>query len=180
MKISVTLADGTECPIIVKSRTEGRLSKTCFRAIKDPLAGNFIDWRTINAIFRDEEVLELFIEELSESWEKEDFGTSGVTLELERNIGWESTDDIKKYSVDELETFTPNRRSTALRVKPTCRNRPAPYTSDLTIIYEFRFNDGEPKVFIHSLYPGCDIGELKGDITKREGRVFFGWHHPGE
>ena len=53
MKISVTLADGTECPIIVKSGTQERLNKTCFRATKDHLAGNFIDWRTVNGIFKD-------------------------------------------------------------------------------------------------------------------------------
>lgn len=65
-------------------------------------------------------------------------------------------------------------------VKTSCTDILAPQTYDLTIIYQFMFFDKKPKVFIHSMYPGYDIGELIGDITKRENRIFFDWNHPGE
>jgi len=35
-------------------------------------------------------------------------------------------------------------------------------------------------VVIKSIYPGNDIGDLEGNITKREGVVFFDSNHPGE
>lgn len=180
MKIDIILSGGTKCPIIVKAETEERLRRTCFRDTLEPLAGKFIYWQTVHQVLTDNEVAELFTQELSEVWTEHDFGTIGSTLQLSRNIGWESTDALANYTEDELEIFKPNRRSIALRVKPSCKNRLAPLTCEVTIIYRFALIDDKPKVFIYSMYPGCDIGELNDDVTAREGRVFFDWNHPGE
>lgn len=180
MKIDTTLSDSTKCPIIVKAKTEERLRRTCFRDTFKPLAGKFIYWQTVHQVLTDAEVAELFTQELSEVWGERDFGIIGSTLQLSRNIGWESTDALDNYVKNELEIFKPNRRSTALRVKPSCRNRLAPFTCEITIIYRFALIKNKPKVFIYSTYPGCDIGELKDNVTAREGRAFFDWNHPGE
>ncbi len=178
--IPTTLSDQTICPIIIKAKTEARLAKTCFRATDSPLAGNFIHWRTAGEVFRNREVTDMFTEELSDVWKNKDFGLHGVTLELSQKIGWENTDKSENYSSNELEWFKPNRKSSAMRVKTSCTDILAPQTYDLTIIYQFMFFNEKPKVFIHSMYPGYDIGELSGNITKREKRIFFDWNHPGE
>jgi hypothetical protein len=57
----------------------------------------------------------------------------------------------------------------------------APLTNKLTVVFEFQLatEDRPHLMIVHSLYPGEDIGELSGDITENEGRVFFDWDHPG-
>ncbi len=178
--INTTLSNQKKCPIIIKTKVEARLANRCLRATDTPLAGNFIFWRTVGDVLRDEEVFKMFTEELSEAWDNNEFDTRSVTLGLNKDIGWENTDWIDNYTEKDLERFEPNRKSTALRIKSSCKHILAPRTFELTFVYQFIFFNNKPKVYIHSMYPGYDIGELIGDITKLENRIFFDWDHPGE
>lgn len=163
------------CPI----KTEERLKTTCFRGRNQKLAGNFKLWESVEEMFKSSAINELK-DDFWEQWRKCEFGTHSVTIEMPVHIGWESTANKDKYPMDTLEEFCPNRRSTALRIRSNRTEHLAPLTKDITIVYQLEDQRGEPKVTIWSLYPGDDIGELVGDITQREGRVFFDWNHPGE
>ena len=58
----------------------------------------------------------------------------------------------------------------------------APRTRDVTVIYgisEGKRGD-DVVVILRSMYPGPDVGELKGDVSVREGRVFFDWNVAGD
>lgn len=179
MYIRKRLAE-TMITLIVRLSTVKRLSKTCFRGPLLPLAGNFLLWSSVEEVFGDLGVLAQFLDELGERLLIQDIGTHSVCITHSTSVGWESTAPRENYSDDDLEQFPLNRKSVALRVKPTCLHLLAPRTRQLTIVYEFKFEGEFPVAVIHSIYPGKDIGELCGDVTAREGRIFFDWDHPGE
>ena len=51
--------------------------------------------------------------------------------------------------------------------------------NEVTLVLEFKSEYDSPVAVIHSLYPGHDVGDLEGDMTVREDRVWFNWNHPG-
>lgn len=163
------------CPI----KTKERLQTTCFRGRDQKLAGNFKLWESVEDMFEGS-ILNKVTDDVWEQWEHGVFGTHSVTFEMPIHVGWESTVSRDKYSMDDLEDFSPNKRSSALRIRPGRTEHLAPLTRDITIVYQLEEQRGAAKVTIWSMYPGVDIGELDGDITEREGRVFFDWNHPGE
>jgi len=97
-------------------------------------------------------------------------------------VGRSSTGKLADYPAEALVPYQPNKRSQALRIRPERRDILAPPTCILTIVYQRKPPDDEGRqvVIVHSLYPGPDIGQLRGDITAREGVVFFYWEHPGQ
>ncbi len=163
------------CPIMV----EKRLETTCFRGRDVKRAGNFRVWGSIEEVMKGKVCNDL-VDDALELWQKGDFGTHSLELQMAIEVGWESTAPESDFPVDMLEWFQPNKHSCAKRVRLNQTRRLTPLTRDLTIVYQLEDQRGEPKVTIWSIYPGVDIGELDGDITKREGRVFFDWNHPGE
>lgn len=166
--------------IIVRTDTEERLKTTCFRGTNVQLAGNFFRWDSARALFSDEQVLDEFMEEIENSWEEREFATQSITITHDELIGWDSTDDFLHYQPEDLELFEPSRKSRGLRVKTSCTEIYAPQTDELTIVYQLKEEQGRPVVIIFSIYPGRDIGELRGDVSAREEIVFFDWNHPGE
>lgn len=180
MYISKTLKSGVNAAIIVRRATEERLQTKCFRGTSLALAGNFSRWSSADELFRDREVLEHFLAELNVMWEKQDFATHSVSIVHSSPTGWESTDDAKKYVETDLEQFNLNRRSLGQRVHLSHKHLLAPKTSELTIVYEFKSEDGKAVAIVHSIYPGSDVGELNGDVTEREQRIFFDFNHPGQ
>lgn len=170
---------GLSLLIFCNFKDEDRLNRTHFRGRGLKQAGNFKLWQSLEEMFKGT-LRNMLADDAWERWAEQDFGTSSSVFLMPVNVGWESTLDQKLCRPDELEEFAPNRRSTALRVRTDLEDRLAPLTREITVIYELSEQRGEPKVTIWSLYPGTDIGELNGDITKREGRVFFDWNHPGE
>ncbi|MFH1077741.1 MAG: hypothetical protein V1745_00450 [Patescibacteria group bacterium] len=185
MYLPITLTDGTPTTIIVRYRTTERLAKTCFRGTDRTRAGNFFRFTRVDDIFKEGEVLAALrkhvlecIDELIETPGAPD-ATYSSTVDVGHTVGWESTSDLASFSEESLERFNPNRRSHALRVKPTRTDVRAPRTSLITFVYQLKREGDGWAVIIHSLYPGRDIGELKGNITQRERRVFFTWEHPG-
>jgi hypothetical protein len=163
------------CPIKVVKR----LKTTCFRGRGLKLAGNFQLWESVEDVMSGD-VLTNLLDNALELWRTRDFGTHSLQLKMPTEVGWESTAAKRNFLVDELERFKPNKHSCAERVRPHHVKCLAPLTRDLTIVYEIKDQRREPKVTIRSIYPGVDIGELDGDVTKREGRVFFDWNYPGE
>lgn len=178
MYIDKTLKSGVGAAIIVRRSTEERLQMKCFRGSL-AFAGNFLRWNSADELFRDGEVMQHFLAELDEMWSKQDFATHSVNIVCSVPLGWESSASCEDYSKNDLEQFNLNRRSWGLRVKLSQKNLLAPRTSELTVVYEFKSEDGKAVAIVHSIYPGSDVGELNGDVTEREKRVFFDWNHPG-
>ena len=180
MFIQKKLKGGTGVAIVVRRITEERLRTKCFRGTHHSLAGNFSRWNSVKELFLDEFVIKQFLDELSEMSLKQETGTYGVSIIHTMPIGWESTAPIENYEQNDLEKFSLNRKSWGLRLKPSRTNLLAPQTSEITIIFEFKYENTKYVAVVHSIYPGNDIGELNGDVTDRENRVFFDWNHPGE
>ncbi len=171
--------------IFASASTEERLLPKCFRGNEVKKAGNFSIYSSIEGVLEDPVVWEQFLAAVSKSWNDGYFDNFSLTVKHRQYVGWESTARKKQYDLDVLEYFRINRRASGLRVKGDRTDLRAPKTKKLTIILQCvrdkspdRF--GNPAAIIHSLYPGKDIGELKGNVTELEQRVFFDWEHPGE
>lgn len=181
MFICKNLVEGTPATIVVRKMTKNRLRETCFRGTGMKKAGNFSRWNSAKELFRDKVVLEWFLGHIAELCYKVDVGTYSCCLRsYPGHVGWESTDWLRKYDSEDLEEFVLNRKSTGLRVKFDRVDLRAPKTCSLTIVFELKEEHRRPVAVIHSIYPGEDVGELVGNVTERESRVFFDWDHPGE
>jgi hypothetical protein len=180
MLILKKLPDGTFAKIVVRKSAEERLAKTCFRGTDVKKAGNFSLWNSCEELFSDRLVLGRFLFDIDELWKERDFSTHSTSILHDTYVGWESTDWFENYVPDDVEWFQPNRNSSAFRVKSDRLDLPAPKTCNLTIVFEFKEERDRPVAVVHSIYPGDDIGELKGNVTERESRFFFDWNHPGE
>ncbi len=171
--------------IVVPKNTEQRLAPLCFRKNQSQCAGNFRTWRHPLDVFCNSWVKDQFLAELYSLFQEGACELRSVTIELPEIIGWESTDLRERYPADALEEFRPGngkRERSALRVRLDRREFLAPMTRLLTTVFDFgadRNRNDEYVAVIRSLYPSEDIGPLEGDITTREGRVFFDWNHPG-
>ncbi len=188
MRFDIRLNDDHRARIIVRHTTETRLAITCFRGRTRRLAGNFKAFSRSPDVFDHQLILEGVrmntldeIHDLLREQDRKKFVSEfSCTIDVKRPIGWESTDEIGKYPSDVLEVFHPNRKSTALRVKPSCTSILAPLTSLVTLVCELVLEEDDAwAIIVHTMYPGSDIGELKDDVTQREQRVFFDWDHPG-
>jgi hypothetical protein len=164
--------------VIVRDRTKQRLSTTCFRGRPTARAGNFVLWTDVYHVFNDTLIYHHLIADALLAIQEKQYENS-VCIDYGSTIGWSGTDTLDTYSSDDLEEFRPNHSSQALRVKACCTDKLAPKTSLLTVVYEIKHERNQVAVIVHSLYPGEDIGELRGNITEREKRVFFDWEHPG-
>lgn len=180
MRATHTLKSGVQATIIVRPKTIARLAGTCFRGPNFWKAGNFNRWNSVEEVFGDHIVLDELLAEINELWKTKDFTTHSLEILHKEKVGWASTAPLEDYTYDELESFEVNPKSWALRVKTTLNSVKAPRTRNITIIFEFVAQHGEPVAIVHSIYPGRDIGKLEGDITEREKCVFFDWEHPGE
>jgi len=171
--------------VVCSEDTEVRLRGTCFRGKRVAFAGNFFQWSSVEECLRDGIFRSLLRECATESLQDFDGHTpivESATIEYPTLVGWEGTDDVHRYTRQDLEPYAPNRRSHALRVKLDA-NLVAPLTSKITIVGEYRQDRRRSRdyvFFLRSMYPGEDIGELIRNVTKRMGRVFFDWTNPGE
>lgn len=165
--------------IAVRGETESRLSRTSFRGVQKRLAGNFHRFSTARHLILDPEINVHLVDAAKESYHL-GYKVNSTTIQCGSLVGWASSDDVDLYTDDDVELFSPSRKSTALRVKLDRLTLTSPQTDLVTIVYELRMELRQVAVIVHSIYPGVDVGELVGDITKREGVVFFDWDHPGE
>lgn len=170
---------GWHLKLIMRKETRDRLAQTCFRGKDAVCAGNFLRWASIEEMLEDPEVLRLLVIELAKEIKgKPQEGTLGIEVVCRKFIGWASTAPRKNYEKSELEPFKPNRHTNAMRVKKG-RDILVPLTKRVTIIMELKREGRDWAAVIHSVYPGKDVGKLTGNITEREGVVFFGWNHQG-
>lgn len=167
--------------IVVRLETKRRLEGTCLRGPDKALAGNFRAFRTLEELFAHEPLLTGLLNDVCEAFpERANYDSYSVDVDARQPIGWESTLDDWRVEPGDLEVFEPEKGSTAQRIKPGTLEPCAPLTSYVTFEYRIVREQHQIAVIIDSIYPGVDRGELYGDITKREGRVFFPKDHPGE
>lgn len=162
-----------------------RLSKTCFRGSSVRAAGNFRLWDSFESLMADNKVLALFLGQLAETvadLDHRDLVTESFTLNYDSHVGWASTMSLSALPADsKVQGFSLNKRGRGLKVvDPTVL---APLTTELTFIVSVQLETIRGKrrwlVFVQSVYPGRDIGELRGDVSDREGVVFFDFGTPG-
>lgn len=187
MQRRLILRDSTPITLTIPHRDLEHLQKHRFRGKHIAKSGNFSAWENISQLLHDE----VFYDSLSDRIEhvlnsEHPWGKHRITITYPEFIGWENTEAVEQYlsSPQEfyniLEDYSPSHRWLGLRVKPTRTDILVPKTCLLTLMFRITEDEGGFKVFIHSLYPGFDVGNLVGDVTARERRVFFDWDHPGE
>lgn len=184
MYIDKVMKGGESLRIVITNRAKERLADKFARRTETGwpcTAGRFYYWRNLKEFLHDDWVIDQILFEASNLLKEKESGTHSVTFSHRFLLGWESTDSRGKYRTEHLEKFRPNRKSTALRVRPELSFIHAPTTKEVTVVFEFRPFVGRARhtFIIHSLYPGVDVGEISGDVTEREGRIFFDWEHPG-
>ena len=167
--------------IVAYPATEARLAGTCFRDPSIHCSGNFITYRNLEEVFSDATVISALangIRRLPSSVKARNivYGLS-ITVDFQDFVGWSSTARRDDFSRNDLEHYQPNRKSYVLRVKKGSGHL-APLARELTTVFDFSCLD--ETVLVQTIYPGEDIGPLRGDITAREGIVMFDWNHPGQ
>lgn len=184
MNFFIELSNALRARIIVRRDTEDRLLTTCFRGRHRRLAGNFRLFRNAHDVFDNVLIRRAFEKQIRDEInglhrKRGSSANVSFTVHGPPQLGWESTDRRDRYAEEALESFQPNRVSTALRVKTARTDLQVPFTDLVTFVCEVKRERHEWTVIVQSMYPGVDIGELRGDVTKREKRVFFDWDHPG-
>jgi hypothetical protein len=169
--------------LIARSGTKDRLAGKCFRRTQEPLAGNFFTARSIPELLSldGSRALKELADTIVQTYYGEDGGpgTFSSTVAFDGPVGWASTAPLEQIDAGDLEDFDLNRGSWGKRARLGA-GLIAPKTNLVTFVYEVRREDQQVAVIIHSVYPGPDIGELKGDVSAREKVAFFDWNHPGE
>lgn len=188
--INALLIDGSPCVISVPGTQEERLSGTCFRDCPEGqgLAGNFSFWRNAHDVITDRRMMEKFLAALSSVVEKiADNHTIAsknhrFTINVEGEfVGWASTTLLEKVDQDQLEERDLNWRATALFVRSGPDAPRAPRTNEVTFVVEVSYSQKDGWIaIVQTIYPGKDVGELNGDVSRRKQRAFFDWDHPGE
>jgi hypothetical protein len=171
---------GLTAIIIVPWSTEKRLRSTCYRGPMIRRAGNFMRFNSSDDLLGDQIVINALLSDLDKLWRRKWRGHYRFSITCPDFVGWESTAPLKNFAPTDLEPFEPNKKSSALRVRLDRPDLVAPKTREIVIIAEVRQENGNPVIILHSAYPGKEIGQLEGNITEREGRVFFTWEHLGE
>ena len=190
MRLTTKCNNGDTLNIVVRHDEKERLTARNFRGVDQRFACNISRFARIEEMFHEKVVLDVIRNRVSE---KARYLVSrgsplsdhfSFTIDCGTPIGWESTDILERYSDDALEWFKPNRHSTALRVKLERTDLCAPLTRLISVGVHLRpdrlrtsFSWG---AIVFSVRPGEDYGALKGNVTHREGRVFFDQNHPGK
>ncbi len=164
--------------IIVRKITEDRLKKTCFRN-RRPLAGNFFFWENAVEVVEHRQVMRALLKSTEEAL-AEGCIENSVCVDALYPIGWSGTDTLSKYQPSDFKPFQLSRRSLAFRIKLDRLDLLAPPTNFTTLVFEIKTEPRQITVIIHSMYPGLDVGPLRGNVSERERCVFFDWDHPGK
>ena len=161
------------------------LRKTCFRGKDLAFAGN-TRWNSFGQMMQDDDVFERFAANCREVARDatENVDESFEIIHPKQCVGWESTAARDRFSQTQLE---PRKRDQKWRGEWVrhAANLHASLTNVLTFACTFTHFVREREltqwsVVIRTIYPGRDMGELEGDVTAREGRVFYDRTFPGE
>lgn len=162
---------------------EDRLFTRHFQVVQRPMAAHFRRWRSVREMIKtDDQIYRELMHDIAESHQESGDGVYSTTFTHHDPVGWETSAPLAAFRLDELEPFRVNDRATALRVKRSVRDRPAPLTNLVTIAYEVMPDRDAPEqlfVFIQDVHPGVDLGAREGDMTAREKRVFYSQGHWG-
>lgn len=167
--------------LIVPLQQEQRLRGTCFRGERK--AGCFIRWRTAADVVLDPQVKAQLEEEIEDILDSKDFqpGDYSFTMELNDWVGWDSTASLEEVAGLQTEQRPLNKRTTALFVAdPRFKARLTKLLTMIVKIQEDSRRAGDVAVLLESMYPGQDVGPLRGDVTAREGRIFLDWEQKGQ
>lgn len=184
MKTRLDLGNGIVALVVLTDKTRDRLLplhfKSCISGMRT--AGMFFNQVTPSGVLENPKVKDELAAHVREIWRGENpQDTFSIEVHFEDTIaGWSSTADIRNFKEKDLEWFCPNNHSRALRVKLSSRHIFAPVTKTMTLVFELKSERNAPTIMVRSMYPGRDVGKLDGDITEREGLVFFDWDHQGE
>ncbi|MFH0928101.1 MAG: hypothetical protein V1821_01365 [bacterium] len=181
MRLVIGEHQGKRVVLIVGAQAEERLARTCFRPLSEPRAGNFQRFRSAREIIARRGIIQKLQEEcLGELRELQgDESRFSFSLQDLGFVGWSSTAPREGFLAEQLEPLELNWRATALRVKKDLELL-APPTREITFVVNLKMTPREVILFVFSIYPGPDVGELVGDVSLREGVVFFDWNHPGK
>lgn len=171
---------GKPVNIVMRESAERRIGENHFRGAGVRRAGNFFNWTCIGELFAEKDFIDAIFEDASQAFKVGHMGTSSFFYNFLCPVGWSSTAPLDNYRDEDLEEFAINKWSLGKRIKHNRTDLMAPKTTLVTVIYELKDEGNKIVIVIHSLYPGVDIGELKGDVSRREKCIFFDWDHPGE
>ena len=172
--------DERQVNIVIRDVAEKKISKKHFKGGHVRCAGNFFKWTCIDELFGERDFIDAIFEDASDAFGEGHIGTSSFSYNFRCPVGWSSTAPIHDFRREYFEKFYINKWSSGQRIRRNRTDLRAPKTDLVTVIYELKDEGEKIVIVIHSLYPGMDIGELKGDVSQREGCVFFDWDHPGE
>lgn len=178
---------GISVIVVVPKTTQAHLLRTCFRNLTLPRAGIFRTWRSAKEVFYTPEIGNEFLKDVAESIGelrrfKRHQGNFSITIEHDEFVGWAATDALVNYDSD---SYGMVRKSSTCTIQMIFEDRNdilAPLTKEVTIAYDLKYDQDKKSwvVIVYELYPGPDYGELEGDVSAREGFVFFDIAHAGE
>ena len=188
MKLCIDYA-GFRFKFLAQHHTLKRLNKTCFRNVEQRnLAGNFLYWNSVEELCSDRKVIRILLNEVENRYINNGPGFYSVSIESDDVIGWAMNIPMSEfgYSSHYLRPFCFSQHARGNRVGKQYLDIPAPKTKIMTIAFEI-VEESNPKtkkfelaVMLLEVYPGDDFGDLTGDVSKRENRIFFAPTHPGE
>lgn len=178
------------CAVFLTDKRLLRLNETCFRGSehlpqeRPKLAGNF---RACSSFYHflhqpllreafDEGLRQIMRAKLSNKFYR-------MTLKLSHPVGWESTLPLNELGQTELSQCQEQRLhpgATALFIPDNLIK--APLTNLITIAGRLNYHvRKELWVFdINTLYPGVDVGVLRGNMTDKTNRIWLHRHNRGE
>ncbi len=173
--------------VVVPALVEERMLGKAFRSSIEECAGEFFLAGNPESLLQHRSIASKFVMAIHTATNPDrELQDVAISLNADRNIGWESTDEKERYADEMLELWPIGRNATALRVQPTFRYLKSPRTNVLTVaatVYAPRTLHNTHRwlrrVVIRTMYPGIPVGRLKGDMTEKTGRVWFDWSHPG-
>ncbi len=174
--------------VVIPRQCYKTMVKRHFRGHSLRNAANFSRWETPYAALGDYRFREIFHQICAE-----------IAADLERDppknnsgydqrfivpfpgiVGWSGTVPRDYVNGAELEEFKINKHATGLMVMDS--EPLAPITSLVSCSTRFRLHEADPAnrvIMLYSLAPGPSIGELDGNVSKREDVVFFDFGHRG-
>lgn len=178
-----TLSDGqTIMRLTVRKDVENRLKTTCFRGKDQRLAGNFTLWTSFEEMLDDQAFRRCFLPELEMAIRRrEKTGmperNERMCIRCEKIVGWTSTIDAKLVTDHETEEFRLNKHAQAKRL--TNVHVEAPQTRLVTLALGIKKELCGWDIIVHKIFPGRDVGAFNGDVSTRNGVVFYQRENPG-
>jgi len=167
---------------IVPRHQQDRLDREVFR--RGAFAGCISKWPSARAALYDPVLRRKLIVEVNAIIAETDKwvgGTYSVTVAYPEVVGWDATvthDDARGLPTkqDSLNTY-------AWGDFIADKDVPAPMTRELTcvlVLREGKTGRDDVLAVVESMYPGRDVGRLKGNVSAREKVFFFHRDTPGD